>query len=798
MKNLTVFFLAFFFLAFFNSAQGQQGSQNPVGGLSYAPDSNYVIYSQFYKGRNGVALWVHKDSLVWPGVNSGNVFYISTNGDNTTGRKGYMDLPFTPTVQYDSFENKTAYWYYPGTYSIGPGQEYNYNFSNTGTPPPYWLYAPNSKINVVENGSQDYVFKVTSTRQTDTTTYINIGELSLYDISFLRNSEALNDGRKMYVNGKIRTIQFINPDSGGDAFYVGANSTWEIDSISGSGQIAYCEPRDGDKNIFNINSIHIDQTPYPAKKTNAFVSSTLWNTRAINPYFELNVGRFYCKNCPPVFYNFDGGIISTGAKDIINIENLILIDTVQRVDTIPSATIPTPSNSLNQIAGFYWGFFANVNAGYYSELNVKELTSDKVIGLLSCSDSFNISINVESGTFSQTRAVVIQSLTSDNAKININSNFLCRKSNVISILSTDNTTDITISGRHETQQPRQPVIYAAQNIILENAELINDGVTPAIIAGTPITVFVRGDLYMNSDSIHPNVTFQKIEYGYLDPTNSKYNDTQEIINNIAALVAGGSNIYTTDGSLSGARTVTGGNNNLDFTGMGNLTATGSGSATYRFNLYPSSSLPVLLEQTSAGDTAYLQLRASLGRAILRATQDIYLEAANSIFVSTLEGTSTGIVSARPTGELIRREEAFFNAYFISDTITVTASETEINSTFLDAVSPSFNVLGDSIIYTGTDTAYFDIGYYTEAEVLESATGTYLLEISCYKNGVKVFPSESWHRVYFTASESQTVQSVTKRFTTQLVTGDVLNIRQNGTTGISTALHNFSFTGQKLQ
>lgn len=467
---------------------------------------------------------------------AGNILYVATTGDDATGVIGYPNKPFTPIEVFDNFQNRLWSWWYPGTYNIGPGQEFNYGFTNTGTPPPVWFYAPNSKISIIETGSQDYVFKVTSTRQTDTTTYLNIGELSLYDIAFLRNSEALNDGRKMYVNGKIRTLQFINPDSGGDAFYVGANSTWEIDSISGSGQIAYCEPRDNDRNIFNINSIYIDQTPYPAKKTNAFVSATLWNTRAINPYFELNVGRFYCKNCPPVFYNYDAGILSTGAKDIINIENLILSDTTQRVDTIPSATISLPTNNTNQIAGIYWGFKTNSNSGYSSQLDINELSSDKTIGIVSCSDSFNISVNVENGTFSQTRAVVIQSITNDNAKININSNFLCRKSNVISVLSTDNTTDITISGRHETQQPRQPVIYAAQNITLENVELVNDGATPAILAPTPITVYVRGNLYMNSDIIHPNVTFVKIDYGYTNPTNIQHEDTQTILDSLFQVI----------------------------------------------------------------------------------------------------------------------------------------------------------------------------------------------------------------------------------------------------------------------
>jgi len=282
-----------------------------------------------------------------------------------------------------------------------------------------------------------------------------------------------------------------------------------------------------------------------------------------------------------------------------------------------------------------------------------------------------------------------------------------------------------------------------------------------------------------------------------NPATLTNSSIQTALNSIYSAATTGVNFYNSDGSLSANRTVTGASNNLAFTGMGNITATGSGSATYRFNLYPHSSLPSLLEQTSAGDTANVQLQASLGRATVRATEDIYLQAATAVYAEPLEGSSTGIVSARPDGELIRREEAFFNASFVSHSFTVAVSPTVLSATFTDNISPGFTVSGDSIIYAGIDTAYFSIGFFTENEFLESAIGTYSLSLYLYKNGIQITPSKTDHLVYYTALETEPVQTIAKEVFIQLMTGDVLKVRQSGTAGIGAELHNFSFTGQKL-
>lgn len=725
MKNLTVFFFAFFFLAFFNSAQSQQGSQNPVGGLSYAPDSNYVIYSQFYKGRNGVALWVHKDSVNWVNIKYDSVLFISNNG--LAGVPGSITQPFNgiqEAIQYAYDNSMTAAKIVVidgGNYDVGG------------------LYIDSIPIQIETQG-EVFNFRIAGLNS------VSINARKISDFNLIGNSDVFLYADTIQLNSENRTME-----TGLGSITVRAKTIIASFLIKSAGL-----------GTPGKTSLDLYCTDY-------YAFDGPWLNGGYNATQKHQTIKFKCVN---YYWNHNSDIIGCYQS---NLDSSTLFFEVDRI--LPS------SASINS-GMIYW----QPDGGSGSTTN------------------YNLFFNVGQYVGPGKIFAYTQGKAANRGKLNINfKNYrYTGTSNVLYTGGPGVIDSVYISGKYYSEVPFFDGGVYPINTIFENAEIYANQSLPVIRStlGTGSSITVNNSIlsndgksaifdFANAKIVRVNSAFT---YGPLiaDPQVT-FSRRQEL-----GLSTITSNIYNTDGALTGNRTVTGASNSLDFTGMGNFTATGSGSATYRFNLYPSSSLPVLLEQTSAGDTAYLQLRASLGRATLRATQDIYLEAANSVFVSTLEGSSTGIVSTRPTGELIRREEAFFNAYFISDTITVAASETEINSTFLDAISPSFTISGDSIVYNGTDTAYFDIGYYTEAEVLESATGTYLLELSCYKNGVKVFPSESWHRVYFTATESQGVQSVTKRFTTQLVTGDVLNIRQNGTTGISAALHNFSFTGQKLQ
>lgn len=686
---------------------GQQGSQTPVGGLSYAPDSNYVIYSQLYRGRNGVAVWTHKDSINWvPSVDQNETLISSL----TIG-VGLEEIKIVGNYGYIVNRLANAFYIIDLSDPENPALIGQFDDDNVDT-----LRAPRS-LDVIGN------------------------------YAYVQNYPT-NGVTKINIQDKTNPIpEIINGANGGYALRVTCCAGFTAD--------------------FNGNR---------------FVS---WDLETLTPLDSVSTpgSPMHISIIGDVAY-VSGNSTNIYSIDISDPKNMVVLD-----------TFSDPAKTNN--SGSYVNDKYLYTVGEYSDN----------LSIFDISDPYNNTL-LSSTTIAELNVPVYIMVSDSIAYIN---NFTGAAISKIDVSNPSNPVLLsnisTGSGSYAMDFFNRYVAnvnYSSGTLQIFNGPYF---ASKNIIAGNLVSTNIKTEQITTTKDIRTNGLFSGpgglrttgCLYGLVeDPTTSSNNPLNTALSNIAALVAGGTNLYTTNGALTGNRTVTGSSFNLDFTSMGNFTATGSGSATYRFNLYPSSSLPVLIEQTSAGDTAYLSLQASLGRATLRATEDIYLQATTALYAEPLEGSSTQIVSARPTGEMVRREEAFFNAYFITDTFTVSASETEINSTFVDAISPSFTISGDSIIYTGTDTAYFDLGYYTEAEILETATGTYLLEISCYKNGLKVFPSESWHKVYFTAAETEPVQSVSKRFYTQLVNGDVLNIRQNGTASISAALHNFSFTGQKIQ
>lgn len=573
MKNITFFFFAFFFLAFFNAANSQSGGQSPVSGLGYAPDSNYIIISKLYRGRNGVAVWMHKDSIDWlEGFTPGSVIFVGANGTPTESNYRF---------HFDSLRS---------TLMIG---------ANNNT-------SPTRSIHIYKH--------------------------------------LANTAWASYVYIQNDTINSANSSV--------AMSTTNVEGVIGGNE---------------------------------------WN--------------FFSSQKNPTI-NFIGNIIN-----------------------------PSTSKAGTGTAGMSFGMRDRTTG------SVLPLTTKPAFIFYNGTDGFTAPYN------------------------------MCM---IVGAGRRTGAGETNITGGHDVEFP----FYTTSRNNYATDPNVSHIYYPDQYGHMLLTLFSNG-----------NVT---------NPSTASTSTLQTALNSIYSAATTGVNIFNSNGSLTANRTLAGTNFNLDFTGMGNFTATGSGSATYRFNLYPSSSLPVLLEQTSAGDTAYLQLRASLGRATLRATQDIYLEAASSVFVSTLEGSSTGIVSARPTGELIRRERAFVNASINTDTFTVALSPTEINLPFNDDVSEGFNVSGDSLIYTGTDTAYFEIGYYQNIEFLESATGTYRLNLSVYQNGVNIPRSEIEHLIYFQNTTTEPILTAGKTFIVQLINGDVLNIRQSGTTGIDTAIHNLSITANKIE
>jgi len=729
MKNITFFFFAFFFLAFFNAANSQSGGQSPVSGLGYAPDSNYIIISKLYRGRNGVAVWMHKDSIDWVGIKYDSVLFVSNNG--LTGTPGSITEPFTgiqEAIEYAYNNNMTS-----AKIFVLDGADYD--LGN--------IYIDSIPIRIETQGG------ISNFRAAGLNSLI-IQARKISNFNAIGNSSIHFQADTIQTNSNSRTVE-----TGAGEIVINCNTFLASGIIKGSGTNGTYE-----KTSLTINCVN-----YVANQ---------------QPWFFAAFGS--CKlssivfKCEKYIWNHSSPIIGEYYASLDSIRVYIeigeLIAPVSRTQGILYFA-PTAGGGSGGTTGMILDVHIGQAIGNFRILDYLEnngasagngkisITIDNFISTLTSGTWFANSVGALydtltlSGNYYSTVPMFNSTTWNFNVRIK-NANIFCNQSSPV-IRSTSG------SGR---------------KLEIENSIISNNG-SSAIIDFASAKIIKVNDAYTYGPLISdPQVTFTRLnEMG------------------LSTITA---NIYNTDGALTANRTVTGSSFNLGFTGMGNFTATGSGSATYRFNLYPLSSLPVLLEQTSAGDTAYLQLRASLGRATLRAAQDIYLEAENSVFVSTLEGSSTGIVSTRPTGELIRRERAFVNASINTDTFTVALSPTEINLPFNDDVSEGFNVSGDSLIYTGTDTAYFEIGYYQDIEFLESATGTYRLNLSVYQNGVNIPRSEMEHLIYYQNTTTEPILTAGKTFIVQLINGDVLNIRQNGTTGINAAIHNLSITANKIE
>lgn len=86
------------------------------------------------------------------------------------------------------------------------------------------------------------------------------------------------------------------------------------------------------------------------------------------------------------------------------------------------------------------------------------------------------------------------------------------------------------------------------------------------------------------------------------------------------------NIFDSNGGLTGNRTVDGNGNFLFLDSLSQFRARSTGgSANWRIDMFNNSSLPVVIEQAVGTDTAKVELFSSIGRATLQGTQEVYLE-----------------------------------------------------------------------------------------------------------------------------------------------------------------------------
>jgi len=740
--------------------------------LGYAPDSNYVIVSKLYKGRNGVAVWTPISDIFDQSTLYTNTLFVSkAGGDNNTAERENINKPWG-----DIWAAKRAaqpgdlIYVRDGRWTVGADVIFPTNDADSTTilkDSITYFFAPATGINVDGNERIFYdtagvnttilgymVFNGPNTNSNcmfaqaeNSNIYIEFDSLNLGNGAGFNNFAHFRKFKSWNLN-----INNFNADRS-ESFYFGAAAT---DTIL-SGELSI--------NIQNYRTVTDVCFGFFGSLggywENVNVSLNVKNANVDFEYYEVDINDVNTtwKNCN-LSVHFDKCLISsvnhTGTGDFFRL----------------SGGPYGPGSEGNQIK--ISGNYQLNNAVGFKLLTAINFDGagdslTYVIENLTCySERYAFGLSSRSGSATENvilKNVRVGCLTEDAVRFtnNVNSQYYLQDcffytesdTSVFSI----NTDNVTIANS-----------TFIRNI---NAPLTGGNV---FAATAPHTVRTAG-VYSNESVADADLTFTGITQ---HPSLS-------------------GNIYTSDGSITADRTVTGGSNNLTFTGMNNFTATGSGSATYQLNLYPSSSLPILLEQSIAGvDTAHLQLRANLGRATLRATQDIYFEAATAIYASTLEGSETGIISVRPNGEIIRREKAFCSLGTVTHSLTVALSDTELNNTWTTYVNENFNVSGDSVIYSGTDTAYFSISYFADIEFTETLTGSYRIDLKVSKNGAVMANSVSEHLVYYTAAETEPIQLAGKTFQTLMTPGDVFVIEQSGTTGAGVDLQNIVFNANKIQ
>lgn len=464
------------------------------------------------------------DTLISP-FNSGDTYYIATTGDNATGRRGYMDIPFT-TSPLDSANTGMAHWVYPGTYDIGPGQQFPHVFGTSQNP--YVFYAPNSILNFINTGN-GYLFRPSGAHN-NPYFYLIANKMYLKDLSLIRFFEAGNRG---VLSARINQLVFKDSIAGGDAGFVVPAGQIRIDSLYSASRAAiYSTSLTGDKLFFRVGVMQSDQTTtIDGLKSEMIRQGDAFAGPQSNTLFQIDIGNLYATDVARVFSNGHNGEYQNSTL-LLKAENSNIRYTGTSVDsTLAQQSVGlTTANNLNYIS-----LIAPDYSGYLAQLDFKNIDSDKFIYVKDNGPNAKINIEIGDAVFRNTRGIQVSNPDPVGSETRVNCRNCVSEQNAV-ILSYGSSGMLGISGRYETEKAGRPVIYTEKDIYIENAQLYGDGTYPCIQASAPVTVYVRGDLYMNSDSIHPNITFQKIEYGY-DDCNGDFIDTQTILDALCDSIA---------------------------------------------------------------------------------------------------------------------------------------------------------------------------------------------------------------------------------------------------------------------
>jgi len=523
--------IALLALSFAVSAQSDR-----VKTVETRDSASLVIFDTTGTEYNGVSV---QEALEELDFDAGNILYVATTGNDATGVVGYPNKPFIPSYSLSDNTSNIAHWYYPGVYTIGPGQEYPFTFGNQQNP--YILYAPNSDLNFINN-TNGYLFRPSGSH-TNPYFYVLVKKLYLQDLSFIRFFEVNNSGDFF---ADIKQLVLADSIAGGDAGFVIPSGQINIDSFYVSSRAGiYSTSRNGNKIDFNIGYFESNQvTTIDGNKAELIRQGDAFAGPQDSTMLNISIDNLYATDVARVFSNAHNGQYQNTLLNL-TIDNCFVFFTGSTVDstiTEQSAGLTT-SNNLNFI-----GLYASDYSDYTANLNLENIQSDKYIYVADNGPNSLININIGNAKFQNSRAIQF----SNPDPVGSISNLSCGRciSDVnapVTVYGSNGT--INIRGRYETEKANRPVIYTQKDLFLEDCYLINDGTYPAIEASTAVTIYVSGNLYMNSDSIHPNVTFVKLDYGYTNPINAEFESTQIILDSLYSKAVGTST-YTAGGALS--------------------------------------------------------------------------------------------------------------------------------------------------------------------------------------------------------------------------------------------------------
>lgn len=415
----------------------------------------------------------------------GNIMYISTSGNDLTGKKGFEHLPFSANSMFRGADSII----------VKPG---HYTVANTAIPlgsanmPLYFRSEGN--ITLLGTGGQAFQFDAYG----DTTATIkmnrfnvgsNVGFYSRFgagmhvDVDYL---EQLNTNFRAVVTQKGGIFRFK-----------------KVVSVETFASQRFATLVSEKPVVLNIEEAIVSNKDAEFIKVSTSSGGNL-NISLKNATFD---------NCQPILSNAAGGILvpvdvpnNVSTFDLSNIDFRLK----SNVRDITPQNAYAPFSSGFQVYG-YMSMTGNPGATFAASdtsqlfFDYKNIKSDAPVYIGYTGNESEVKVNLSNAVFKKTRALEIDKRSTNPRSIGNSQtiflhldNVICDSSHVISILSeaSDNY-NIIITGNIRTKGVGVPVIYTNQNLILKDLYIENDGTVPLISAANAVTVTLENVTFSN-------------------------------------------------------------------------------------------------------------------------------------------------------------------------------------------------------------------------------------------------------------------------------------------------------------